>query len=187
MYWTHRHTLNRKWTEEVACMVCVCVCIYIYTPCMLLSSSISWRYNAPKIPGLHMVCICLCVCTCAYEKWTDYWIWIKHEIKPFKCIEQGWWTYRTCAQKDTWEDFLGMSHSPLFHAFYFFCPTCLSILWRILYIYTHLTVYRLYALPLLLNINASETLLHHSGVVLCTEWVFMTGAPAGSDVANTWH
>jgi len=71
--------------------------------------------------------------------------------------------------------------------FYFFCPTSLFILWRILYIYTSDCVQTVYALPLLLNNTASETLLHQSGVVLFTEWVFMTGALAGSDMANTWH
>jgi hypothetical protein len=55
----------------------------------------------------------------------------------------------------------------------------------IVYTRTFDCVQTVYALPLLLNDIASETLLHHSGVVLCTEWVFMTGALAGSDVANT--
>jgi hypothetical protein len=56
-------------------------------------------------------------------------------------------------------------------------------------VYKHTTdcVQTVYALPLLLNNIASETLLHQSRVVLCTEWVFMTGTPACSDMANTWH
>ena len=53
-----------------------------------------------------------------------------------------------------------------------------------LYIYTFDCVQTVYALLLLLNNTASETLLHQSGVLLFTEWVFMTGAAAGSDTAN---
>jgi hypothetical protein len=58
---------------------------------------------------------------------------------------------------------------------------------NIVYINTSDCAQTVYALLLLLNNTASVTLLHQSGVVLCTEWVFMTGALAGSDVANTWH
>jgi len=58
---------------------------------------------------------------------------------------------------------------------------------NIAYIHTSDCVRTVYTLLLLLNNIANETLLHQSGVVLCTEWVFMTEALAGSDVANTCH
>lgn len=119
MYWTHMQTLNREWTAEVACMMGVCVCVGI--PCMLISSSISWCYNAPKIPGLYMVCICVRVCVHVCIRSGQIILSEENTRKPFKCIDQGWWTYGTCPKRHT-RDFLGMRHSLLFHAFLFLLP-----------------------------------------------------------------
>jgi len=73
-------------------------------------------------------------------------------------------------KKDTWEDFLDVQHLLLFYAFYFFLPDQpLYTVKNIVYIHTSDCAQTVYALLLLLNNTASETLLHQSGVVLCTE------------------
>ena len=44
--------------------------------------------------------------------------------------------------------------------------------------YTHTCVQTVYELPLLPNINASETFLHKSGAVRSVDWIFIIKAPA---------
>jgi hypothetical protein len=67
--------------------------------------------------------------------------------------------------------------------FYVFCPTSISILWRIwMYIDTHThisdcieIVYELHLVP---NNSLSEIFLHKLGAVQSVDWIFITGALA---------
>ena len=64
---------------------------------------------------------------------------------------------------------------PIF--FYFFCPTSVSILWRMcVCVYTSECVGIAYGLLLLPNNTASEAFLH-IGTVWGVDWIFIIGAP----------
>ena len=58
--------------------------------------------------------------------------------------------------------------------FYFFCPTSVSVLWRIC-VYIHISdcVETVHELPLLPSNNASETILHKSEAVRSVNWIFI--------------
>ena len=69
------------------------------------------------------------------------------------------------AQNGMCKDFLGMGHSMLSHVFYFFCPTSVSILWRMcVHIHISACVDTVFELRLLPNNTMSETFLNKLGV-----------------------
>ena len=83
-------------------------------------------------------------------------------------LEQGWRAMR--------KGYIGKRHSLLSHVFfYFFCPTNVSLLWRIC-VYLHISdcVGIVYELPWLTNNTASEIFLHKLGAVRSADWVFIT-------------
>ena len=61
----------------------------------------------------------------------------------------------------------------------YFCPTRVSILWRVC-LYIHISDCRetVYALPLLPYNIARETFLHKPRVVRSVDWIFIIGTPA---------
>ena len=70
-------------------------------------------------------------------------------------LVQSWRTSGTRDQNGKRKAFLGTQHSLLYKHFYFFCPTNVSLLWRI-YVYIHKSycVQTVYELPLLPNNTA---------------------------------
>jgi len=77
----------------------------------------------------------------------------------------------------------------------FFCPTSVSVVWRIcvciyIYVYVYIYIYiyihththihtylTAYELPLLPNETVSDTLFHKSWELRSVDWIFITGAP----------
>jgi hypothetical protein len=81
-------------------------------------------------------------------------------------LDQGWRTYGTHQSLLSW-------------IFYFYCPTSVSIFWRMC-VYADISdcVEVVYEVPLLPNKYASETFWHKSVAAQSGDWVFIAGAPA---------
>jgi hypothetical protein len=62
--------------------------------------------------------------------------------------------------------------------FNLFCPTSVSVLWRIcVQVHKSDCAEIVYQLPLLPNNTAGETFLHKSGAVWSVDWIFTIGTP----------
>jgi len=109
--------------------------------------------------------------SCAQFNTCQHSVWMLSATPGLKNL---WHT----AKNGTWKDFLGTRHFTAVPILYFFCPTSVSILWRICaYTHTHThthtpyCVQTVYELPLLPNGTASETCLRKLGAVRSVHWI----------------